>query len=157
MKIFTALFSIAILFSACSDATVLNIKSEKQRILDLHNQQRDFHFNKDSIRFADLLASNHISMNHGEINTPSRRENISIFHNYFSAVEFIRWDDVSTPIIKFSDDGSMAYTVVDKIVELEYKGEDGEAIRDTTHYAWSAIYRHYEDGWKIDCVTSTNL
>ncbi len=26
-----------------------------------------------------------------------------------------------------------------------------------THFAWTTIYRKYEDGWKIDCVTSTQI
>ena len=50
----------------------------------------------------------------------------------------------------------MAYTIVDKIVTVNYEGEDGATIVDSTHFAWTAIYRKYGTEWKIDCVSSTN-
>ena len=80
---------------------------------------------------------------------------ISRYHNYFSEVEFVKWDDVTDPIIRFSDDGKLAYAIVDKIVKITYEGENGDLIDDETHYAWTAIYKKYGDEWKIDCVTST--
>ena len=121
----------------------------------LHNAQRDYHFNKDSIAFANQLSDNFISVNKGVTSTPKREETISRYSRYFSSVEFIKWDDVSEPIIKFSDDGSMAYTIVDKIVVVTYKDENGNVEEGKTHFVWTAIYKKYGNEWKIDCVTST--
>lgn len=122
----------------------------------LHNAQRDYHFNKDSIAFANQLSDNFISVNRGIISTPEKEATISRYNSYFSSVEFLKWDDVSEPIIKFSDDGSMAYTIVDKIVEVTYTDENGNTEKSETHFAWTAIYKKYGNEWKIDCVTSTN-
>ena len=85
-----------------------------------------------------------------------QNETISRYHGYFSSVEFLKWDDVSKPIIKFSNDGRMAYTIVDKIVAVAHKDEIGNTIEGKTHFAWIAIYKKYDNQWKIDCVTSTN-
>jgi hypothetical protein len=117
--------------------------------------QREYHFNKDSIAFANQLSENFISVNKGKITTPSKSETRSRYHGYFSAVEFVKWDDVSEPIIRFSDDGSLAYTIVDKIVTITYKDSLGNSVQGETHFAWTAIYKKYHDQWKIDCVTST--
>lgn len=143
-------------FFACNTNKEVDFKIEKEAILKLHHAQRDYHFNKDSIAFANQLSENFISVNKGKISTPKQSETISRYHGYFSSVEFLKWDNVSDPIIKFSDDGSMAYTIVDKIVAVTRKDEAGNTIEDRTHFAWTAIYKKYEDGWKIDCVTSTN-
>ena len=143
------------ILTSCSQTNEISISEEKDRILKLHNSQRDHHFNKDSIAFANQLSDNFISVNKGEITYPKMEETISRYNSYFSSVEFVKWDDVTEPIIKFSDDGSMAYTIVDKIVIVTYKDEDENSVEGKTHFAWTAIYKKYGDEWKIDCVTST--
>ena len=154
MKIFL-LTLVLVLFFSCNKSQKISISDEKDKILKLHNEQRNYHFNKDSIAFANQLSDNFISINKGKINMPKKEETISRYNEYFSSVEFIKWDDVSEPIIKFSDDGSMAYTVVDKIVALTYKDQMGKTVQGKTHFAWTAIYKKYGKQWKIDCVTST--
>ena len=158
-KVFTKIFILSLLVStllACRKTKSLDLEFEKQQILKLHNAQRDYHFDKDSTAFANQLSDNFISVNRGKISKPKQDETISRYHGYFSSVEFLKWDDVSDPIIKFSDDGSMAYTIVDKIVAVSRKDKDGNITEGKTHFAWTAIYKKYGETWKIDCVTSTN-
>ena len=146
------------MFSACSsqpNQPAIDLDKERLKIIELHNVQRAYHFNKDSIAFVNQLSDHFKSVNKGEITQPSREEMITRYHGYLSSVEFSKWDDVSEPIIKFSDDGTMAYTLVDKMVSLTYETIEGEVIPDSTHYAWTAIYKKYDGEWKIDCVTST--
>ena len=147
-----------ILFAAwaCSDKTGISIENEKTNILKLHELQREYHFNKDSVAFANQLSDNFISVNKGVISFPSRKETISRYHQYFSSVSFNKWDDISEPIIIISDDGKMAYTIVDKLVNISYEDEAGQSVESETHFAWTAIYRKYGDKWLIDCVTSTD-
>ena len=144
-------------FLACSRTNEISIPDEKDKILKLHNEQRNYHFNKDSIAFTNQFSDNFISVNKGKISSPKRAETIARYNRYFASVEFVKWDDVSDPIIKFSDDGSMAYTIVDKVVVVSYKGENGKTMESETHFAWTSIYKKYEDEWKIDCVTSTDM
>lgn len=141
---------------SCDKASNLNLEMDKEQILKMHNAQRDFHFNKDSIAFANQFNDNFISINKGLVTYPQKKETISRYHNYFSSVEFLEWDDVKEPIIRFSEDGSLAYTVVDKIVKVTYKNENGKTIEGETHFAWNAIYRKQNNEWRIECVTSTN-
>ena len=150
-----ALSLIALLLFACSSSPV-DYEHAKEEILAMHHAQRDFHFEKDSIAFVNQLSKDFISVNRGEITRPKMEETLSRYNSYFSSVEFVRWDDVSEPIIRFSEDGSLAYTVVDKIVEVTFRDESGEKQTGQTHFAWTAIYRKSAEGWKIECVTSTN-
>lgn len=146
------IFAFTLFLVSCSGSTTFDREKETEAILRLHNLQRDYHFNKDSVAFVNQLSENFISVNKGEVSRPTKQEMLSRYSSYFSSVEFIKWDDVTEPIIKFSEDGTMAYTVVDKIVTVKYQDETAEG---ETHFAWTAIYKKYGSEWKIDCVTST--
>ncbi|MEP2024141.1 MAG: nuclear transport factor 2 family protein [Reichenbachiella sp.] len=154
--IFALILILTFLFS-CNQKKEVSLQKEKEKILAMHHAQRDYHFNKDSVAFADQHSMNFISVNRGKITRPKREATIARYNSYFSSVEFVKWDDVSEPIIKFSDDGSLAYTIVDKIVTLTYQDENGETVEGSTHFAWTTIYKKYGTEWKIDCVTSTNI
>lgn len=144
-----------LLVTSCVKQPQFDKEKETEEILKLHNLQRDYHFNKDSISFANQLSKNFISVNKGVISQPKKNETISRYNGYFSSVEFIKWDDVTEPIIRFSEDGTLAYTIVDKIVKVARKNEAEETIEGETHFVWTAIYKKYGNEWKIDCVTST--
>ena len=153
MKYLILLFAISIV--SCSNQRQFDKDKETKAILELHNLQRDYHLTKDSVSFVNQLSKNFISVNKGIISHPEKNETLSRYHRYFSSVEFIKWDDVRDPIIKFSEDGTLAYSIVDKIVKVTYKDDTGKTIEGETHFAWTAIYKKYGNEWKIDCVTST--
>lgn len=83
-------------------------------------------------------------------------ENRKQINAYFGSVQFIKWDDVTAPIIRFSDDGSLAYAVVQKQVILSRQDSLGKLVINTTDYAWPSIYRKEKEDWKIECNVSTN-
>ena len=152
---FKALALISLL-SSCTTPLTVDKEQETAKILELHNLQRSYHFDKMPEPLASLLSEHHISVNRGEIKRPTKASNIERFGNYFNAVEFEKWDDIQPPVIRFSDDYSMAYTVVNKEVTVRYQNEESDTIRSTTEFAWVAIYRKRNDEWLIDCVASTN-
>ena len=145
-----------ILCFSCNKPVSFSIEKETENILKMHHSQREYHFNKDSIAFANQLSKNFISVNRGEISKPTKEATISRYNNYFSSVEFVKWDDVTEPIVKFSDDGSVAYTIVDKIITITYKNEKDSLVEEETRFAWTTIYKKYDGEWKIDHVASTN-
>lgn len=150
-KVFTIGLSLLIL-SSCQNEKIVDIEKATKEILALHRAQRDHHFNKDSVAFVGQLSHDFISVNRGVISYPSKTETQRRYHSYFSSVDFNKWDDLQDPIIRFSEDGTLAYTIVDKIVEVKYNEDSVGA----THFAWIAIYRKGESGWKIESVASTN-
>ena len=149
------LLALGLLIAACSCGTESNLEDDRRQILQLHDAQRQFHFDKDSISFSNQLSKGFVSVNAGDVSHFSREEMTSRLHGYFGAVSFIKWDDLEEPVLRISQDGSMAYTVVEKVVRVSYE-ENGEQKTGETLFAWTAIYIKSEDGWKVDCVTSTN-
>jgi len=104
------------------------------------------------------FADNFLSVNRGRIDSLTSREaHVLRFQKYFDAVEFKKWDDVAPPAIRFSDDHSLAYMTVDKLVVSETTDSLGNPIEASTHFAWIAIFRKQQNGdWKIEGVASTN-
>ncbi|GJM35167.1 MAG: hypothetical protein DHS20C18_41680 [Saprospiraceae bacterium] len=130
---------------------------ETKKIMALHDLQQKYHLEKMASEFAALMSEHFISVNRGKVTTPTYVENKERFQKYFDAVEFVKWEDTEAPIIRFSDDATVAYTVVQKEVVTRYAYEGVPPTEESTHFSWVAIYRKIKGEWAIDCVASTNL
>lgn len=150
------IYILVLLLAGCSTEPPVNPEAEMDALLAVHNAQEKYHFEKDSVAMAELLSDIFKDVSWGEISPSSYEETRSRFHSYFSSMDIVKWEDVQPPEVRFSKDYSMAYTLVDKEVVVEYETNDGILISDTSHFAWVAIYQKYPEGWKIDCVASTN-
>ena len=102
------------------------LERNTSEILKLHHEQRKFHFEKLPEPFAESLMDDVVMVNRGMVKRPTRAENIKRWQGYFDAVDFEEWDDTAEPIVRFSDDFSMAYVIVEKRVGLTYQGENEE-------------------------------
>ena len=135
--------------------TTFDEAAAREQILEMERLQRKVHFIADASTFAGLLAEPHLSVNRGVVRNTTREENEPRFQGYFDSVHFVEWDDQAEPIIRFSDDGSLAYCVVERRVTVQYPSDEG-LYHGTTEYAWTAIYRRTTNGWEVESVTSTN-
>ncbi|MBO6525266.1 MAG: hypothetical protein JJ971_15665 [Balneolaceae bacterium] len=134
-----------------------NREGDIETITKMHNEQRTYHFEKMAEEFANQLSDEFISLNRGIVSQQTYEEHKSRYIQYFNSVEFQVWDDTEVPIFRFSNDNSLAYTIVQKDVVVNYQDEEGKLLRDSVHFAWLAVYRKIETGeWKIESVASTN-
>lgn len=79
-----------------------------------------------------------------------------MFDAYFRSANFISWDDKKPPVVRFSNDASVAYVAVEKLEVLESIAAAGKTVRETTHYAWMLVYKKIKGVWKRDAIASTN-
>lgn len=124
-------------------------------LLELHRQQRAAHFNRDAKLLMSASADDFTSVNDGKISRPSREKSISNLQHYFDNSTFIEWDDITPPVIRVSDDATMAYVIVHKKVRLTEKTETGGSQEETEVFAWVAIYQKRNGQWKMTVMTST--
>jgi hypothetical protein len=137
---------------SCNDR--VDLEAEKKEILILHNEQRKAHMEKNvSLLLGDSLTD-YIEVNRGLIKKPSYSDSRKRFQSCFDSVDFIKWDDVSPPVFSFSDDGTMATSVVDKLVITKNK-QEGNRL-DTSQYAWLAVYKKINGKWRLHRMGSTN-
>lgn len=139
---------------SCNSKTDLAV--EEKAIRSLMKQERKAHFEKNVDLFVSEFADSMISVNKGKVTKLSVGQNKKRIDPYFSSVEFIKWDDVAEPVIRFSDDGRLAYAIIQKQVILSYPDSSGKRLIDTTNYAWASIYRKQRGEWKVECNISTN-
>lgn len=152
--------SLLVMFSGviiCSCRGKPNLEKARQELLALHQEQQTAHLTENARMLIDQSADNAISINRGKISRLARVSSIRRFEKYFAGITHKKWEDVHPPEIYFSDDGSMAYVIVDKRVVITYPDEKGKMQEESTHFAWVNIYKKQADGqWKSVCIASTN-
>ena len=155
--ILIALTISSFIFNGCVKDLDFYIENEKQKLFSLPKQQEDAHLNKNAEQFVNQFANPMLSINRGKITTVTLDAALERFHNYFNTVLIKLWKDITPPIIDFSEDATMAYMVVDKLVVLSYEDEENKTIEETTHFAWVSVFKKQANGeWKIVCNISTN-
>ncbi|RPG29332.1 hypothetical protein [Flagellimonas sp.] len=155
MRISYILTLLSVLLIGCGKGVKLDLDREGDKIMRLHRLQRKYHFTKDSVAFAKMHSPDFTSVNKGVVSKPILEDLITKYHHYFSMVEFLKWDDKTKPVVMISNDGTQAYTIVEKIVKFRYEDSKGDMKVIESHFAWTTIYKKYNGQWKIDCVTST--
>lgn len=148
------LFLLAIFFS-CKHAGKKN-NAEEKAIKALLQLERKAHFERNVDLFVSEFSDSMIGVNKGKVSVLSLEQNKQRIRPYFESVRFIKWDDVAEPVIRFSDDGTMAYAVIQKQVIVSYPDSTGKSFIDTTDYAWVSIYRKQKGEWKVEANISTN-
>lgn len=156
MKIIINFFALCGLFvySACHQSPTIDFEKEKAILLQLDEQAREFHFTKNAKDMVDGFSSDYITISKGVISRPTYEDRFKRFEKYFNSVDFIKWDNVTPPVVRFSDDASVAYVVIDKLVVLTLKEQPEKP--DTTHFAWLSVFKKINGKWTFDCVASTN-
>ena len=133
-----------------------DIEKERSAIINLLSQERKAHFEENVSAFMSEFSDSMISVNRGIVTRSSREITKKRIQDYFDRVEFVKWDDVAPPKISFSNDGRLAYAIVQKQVILSMKDSLLRPSLDTTDFAWVSIYRKTGNEWKIECNISTN-
>ena len=134
----------------------VDLQKEKIAILSLLDKERTAHFEKNVSLFMSEFSDSMISVNRGVVTSANRNATYQRIEKYFNRVDFVKWDDVVPPQISFSNDGSMAYAIVQKQVILSLKDSLPKTVLDTTDFAWVSIYRKKGNEWKVECNVSTN-
>lgn len=124
-------------------------------LLQLHEQQRVAHLSKNAELLVSLLAENFINVADGKITKPSREESLRRFRPYLERSTFLEWDDVSPPVIRVSDDASMASVIVHKRVRITAPDEKGDSRQDAAVFAWLETYEKRNGKWAITAIAST--
>jgi len=132
-----------------------NIAAVKE-LLQLQQQERNAHISKDARLLVSVFADDFINIGAGKITRPTREESINRLQAYFDRSEFMEWDDISPPIIRVSQDASMAYVVVHKRVRLKSQNEQGEMEEAATIFAWMETYEKQNGKWVLTAAASTN-
>jgi hypothetical protein len=154
MRRLTLLVVLITLVASCKQKA--DLVAEEKAIRNLLQQERKAHFNRDVELFVSEFADSMTNVSKGKVTKTSIEENKQRIGGYFGKVTFIRWDDVAEPVVRLSNDGSLAYAIVQKQVIVSYPDSLGQVIMDTSDYAWVSIYRKLNGQWLVETNASTN-
>ena len=124
-----------------------DLEKEKAELLRLHQSDREAHFKTD----VDALLANSpdemISVSRGKISRPSKDDARKMFTGYFRDAKYHEWDDVEEPIIRVSNDASMAWMITRTRVRRVQKNAAGEEKEEKFVYAGIMTYEKRDGRW----------
>jgi hypothetical protein len=130
-----------------SPQKTVDFEKEKAELLKLHATGRRAHFQTD----ADLLFSgaidDFISVSNGKISRPTVSESKARFREVFRDAKYFEWDDVEPPIIRISNDGSMAWMIVRVRVRRMKRDSAGVEKEEKFTYAGITTFEKRQGRW----------
>ena len=127
----------------------------KSQILELHQKLIDAHFEKNIDFFTQGLSDNFISVKDGEITRPTLQQIADNYKDYINNTTFSEYRDLQKPIIGFSEDGSIGWSIVQVKVMGDRNLEDGTVIKVDFVCAWLTLYENSDIGWRTLTEIST--
>ena len=133
-----------------------DMEREKAALLEIHRQHRRAHFSTD----VDLLLAHSgdefISVSNGAISRSTPGEQRGFFEDYFKDATYFEWDDLEPPIVRISDDTSMAWMIVRTRVRRTSRREGSEQESELQFvYAGIMTYMKQNGRWVQEANVST--
>ena len=131
----------------------MDIEREVQALLKLHERSRAAHFATDVEAAIADVAEEQIIVRDGTVRRMTVDDVRRTMTDYFAGATFHEWDDIQPPIVKVSDDGSIAWMITNTKVRLTKTGEDGSESETAFVYAGILTYEKRDGRW----VRTTNV
>ena len=147
MKPFTLILLFIAYAASASAHPSADLEKEKAELLRLHNSDREAHFKTDVDRLLENSPEEFISVSRGKISRPSKDDARKMFTGYFREAKYYEWDDVEEPIIRISNDASMAWMITRYRVRRVQKNAAGVEKEEKFVYAGIMTYEKRDGRW----------
>ena len=141
-----ALFFIASAVCASAEPSA-DLEREKAELLRLHKSDREAHFKTDVEALLANSPDEFISVSRGKISRSSKADARKMFTGYFRDAKYYEWDDLEKPIIRISNDASMAWMITRTNVRRVQKSADGAEKEEKFVYAGIMTYEKRDGRW----------
>ena len=140
------LFSVLTVSLICCQSSP-DFKVLKAELLEIHKKFIEAHLEKNVDFFVQDLAEDYVFVARGEIGHPSPKEILSNMSDYLNNTEFSEYRDTQEPVIGFSKDGSLGWSIVRVKVAGKRTLDDGSE-RDTEFIcAWITLFERKGNKW----------
>jgi len=141
------IFFIALVLSLIGCQSSQDFEVLRAELLDIHKKFIEAHLAKDVDFFVHDLAEDYVFVARGEISHPTPEEIRSNMSDYLNNTEFSEYRNLQEPLIGFSRDGSLGWSIVKVKVTGKRRLEDGSE-RDTDFIcAWITLFERQGDKW----------
>ena len=133
-----------------------DLEKEKAELLRIHKADREAHFKTDVDALLENSPEEFISVGRGKINRSSKEDARKMFTGYFRDAKYYEWDDLEEPIIRISNDASMAWMITRTRVRRVQKKADGAEQEEKFVYAGIMTYEKRDGRWvRVANVSTT--
>jgi len=139
------LAAVPVILTGCQ--SVPDFEAIRMEILNEHEKFIDAHLNKDVAYFTRNMAEDYVFVANGDIRKQTEGEIRSNFTGYLNNTTFTEYRDLQEPVIGFSKDGSIAWSIVKVKVAGKRKMDDGAEREFDVTYAWITLYEWRSDEW----------
>jgi hypothetical protein len=135
--------------------SLVDLEKEKAALLRVHKGDREAHLKTDVELLQQHSPEQFIAVSEGKIHRSSRAEERKLFADYFRGAKYHEWDDVEEPIIRVSQDGSMAWMITRiKVRRVQKDSTQGEREKKFI-YAGIMTYEKKAGKWMRVANVST--
>jgi hypothetical protein len=144
---------LVLLFVACAICVYANpqpspdLEKEKAELLRLHKLDREAHFKTDVDKLLETSPEEFITVGRGKIMRSSKADERKRFTAYFKDAKYYEWDDLEEPIVRVSNDASMAWMIVRTRIRRVQKNADGTEKEEKVVYAGIMTYEKRDGRW----------
>lgn len=143
--------TVILLFVACavcaSAQPSANLEKDKAELLRLHKSDREAHFKTDVEMLLENSPEEFISVSRGKISRSGKADARKMFTQYFRDAKYYEWDDVEEPIIRISNDSSMAWMITRTRVRRVQRNAAGAEQEEKFDYAGIMTYERRDGRW----------
>ena len=125
----------------------VDLAFEIQQLLKIHELDRRAHFETNAKQLMERASDEFISVSDGRVQRTTRAENLKFFEEYFKGAKYYEWDDLEPPIVRVSNDASMAWMIVRTRVRRVQTQSSGEAKERKFVYAGIMVYEKKSGRW----------
>ena len=143
----TSFFVMLMLSSAAFAQRPVDLEKEKAELLKVHQTDREAHFKTDVEMILLHSADEFISVSSGRVERSTRRALREFFEGYFKNAKYYEWDDLEPPVVRISNDASMAWMIVRTKVSRTQKDDAGAERRRQFVYAGIMTYEKQNGKW----------
>ena len=147
MKRLTIILLLVACAASASTQPSADLEKEKAELLRIHKSDREAHFKTDVDKLLADSPEEFIAVGRGKINRSSKDDARKMFTGYFRDAKYYEWDDVEEPIIRISNDASMAWMITRTRVRRVQKKADGAEQEEKFVYAGIMTYEKRDGRW----------
>ena len=132
----------------------VDLENEKVELLRLHRLDREAHFKTDVDLLQERSPDEFLSVSRGKIYRSTKAEERKHFSEYFKGAKYEEWDDVEDPIVRISQDGTMAWMITR--VRVRRTQETASSVEEEKFvYAGIMTYEKVQGRWMRVANVST--
>jgi hypothetical protein len=156
MSRFAILLLSIVLVPVNADAqSKVDLADEVEQLLRLHESDRRAHFETSAKQIMEHASGEFISVSDGRVQRTTPAEDLKFFEEYFKGAKYYEWDDLEPPIVRVSNDASMAWMIVRTRVHRVQTRSGGEATERRFVYAGIMVYEKKGGRWARVANVST--